>query len=222
MKKNVLILGATGMVGQLVLSNCLNHPDVATVTIISRRSVGLTHDNLHEVIHQDYLNYDPILHEIADMDIVYFCIGAYTGTLTKEEFRKINVDVPTAFAKAVKQQNKHVRFCLLSGQGADRTEKSKTQFAKDKGAAENVIESVQLGEFHSLRPGYIYPVSPRKEPNFMYKLMRSLYPIINPIFPNMSITSTDLANAMVQMGHHGHVKVNLENKDLRDLTKGIL
>lgn len=217
--KNVLILGATGMVGQLVLSKCLDHPDVATVTIISRRSVGIKHDKLHEVLHQDYLNYEPILHEIADMDIVYFCIGAYTGPLTKDKFREINVDVPVALAKAVKQQNKHVRFCLLSGQGADRTEKSNTQFARDKGAAENAIEAMQLGEFYSLRPGYIYPVSPREEPNFMYTLMRSFYPLINPIFPNMSITSDDLAKAMVWIGHHGHEEINLENRDLRNLAK---
>lgn len=217
--KNVLILGATGMVGQLVLSKCLDHPDVAKVTIISRRSVGIKHDKLHEVLHQDYLNYEPILHEISDIDIVYFCIGAYTGTLTKDEFREINVDVPIALAKAVKHQNKHVQFCLLSGQGADRTEKSNTQFARDKGAAENAIEAMQLGNFHSLRPGYIYPVSPRKEPNLMYKIMRSAYPLINPIFPNMSITSYDLANAMVHVGHHGHNKTNLENKDLRALSK---
>ena len=104
-------------------------------------------------------------------------------------------------------------MCLFSGAGADRTEKSKVSFQRYKGMAENQITSLNL-KFYSFRPGYIYSVEPRKEPNFSYKIARVLYPVIKVLGKKYSVKSTDLANAMFNVGLNGAEKQILENQDI--------
>tara|TARA_R110002094_G_scaffold8828_2_gene18381 strand:- start:559 stop:891 length:333 start_codon:yes stop_codon:yes gene_type:complete len=108
----------------------------------------------------------------------------------------------------------------LSGAGADRSEKSKMMFAKDKGRAENLLQKLELGEFISFRPAYIYPVAARKEPNFTYRLSRFLYkPLISKLGKNMSIKSTSLADSMFKVGLNGSEKGILENKDILEILE---
>ena len=123
-----------------------------------------------------------------------------------------------AFAEALQVGNPKATLCLLSGAGADRKEKSRTSFAKYKGMAENQISRLGLN-FYAFRPAYIYPVTPRKEPNLMYQLSRKLYPIIRLMGSNASITSTELALAMFQVGLHGATSEVLENRSILKLLE---
>lgn len=215
--KNIILTGASGMVGGHVLDYCLESPEVAQVTSIVRRASGRQHVKLKEIVHDNFLDYSIIASSFENQDVAFFCIGVYTGAAPKEDFRKITVDIPYAFAKMLKAKNDHVNFCLLSGQGADRTEKSRMMFARDKGAIENLLDEMDLGEFHSFRPGYIYPVVPRKEPNITYKISRWLYkPLLSRLGKNFSVTSKQLARAMVNVGLHGSAKTVLENRDILD------
>jgi len=150
------------------------------------------------------------------VDAAFFCIGVYTGALSDDMFKVITVDYAVAFAKTLSDQSPQSTLSFLSGQGADRKEKSRASFAKYKGMAENQISALDL-TFHAFRPGYIYPVTPRNEPNFAYKAMRVMYPLFRMMGNNVSIKSTELAQAMYQVAMEGAEKEVLENRDIRAL-----
>lgn len=217
--KKVLIAGASGMIGALVLQKCLENKRITKVYSLVRKPNGNSHPKLEEFICTNFKDFDGCIDAFQDIDMAFFCIGVYTGSASRERFREITVDFPLAFAAMLKQYNKELRFCLLSGAGADRTEKSKMMFAKDKGRAENLICKLGLGEFYTFRPAYIYPVKKREEPNFSYKLMRFLYkPLISKLGKNMSVESTKLASAMVQVGLEGNSISILENRNILDVV----
>lgn len=215
--KRILIAGASGMVGTHLLNLCLESEDVEKVISLVRKPSTIQSDKLEEIIQPDFEQYDPAADYLQDIDVAFFCIGVYTGAASKEVFRKITVNYPVALAKALKVSAPKLRFCLLSGAGADRSGKSKMIFARDKGAAENQLADLQLGSFHAFRPAYIYPVVKRKEPNLMYRLSRRLYPIIRLFGNNASITSLDLAKGMFKVGMGTAAAEILENKDILDL-----
>jgi hypothetical protein len=129
------------------------------------------------------------------------------------------VDVTAAFAKELKQQSPSTGFCFLSGQGADSSEKSKVMFALDKGVAENRLIALNFTHLAIFRPGYIYPVTPRKEPNALYRIFRVLYkPFLSKIYPNIGLTSEQLATAMVNIGFNGGDKIIYENREIKQLA----
>ncbi len=213
--KNIIITGSNGMIGKLVLENCLNREDVKTVTSITRKSIGIKHPKLFEIIHDNYLDYSKIENQLKNQDVCFYCIGVYTGQVPSAEFKKITVDFTRAFANALRKNNNETTFCFLSGQGADSSEKSSILFAREKGIAENILLNLKFKHTHIFRPGYIYPETPRKEPNWTYSLMRTLYKPISMIYPNMGVTSTQLANKMIAVGINGGNKTIFENKDIR-------
>jgi nucleoside-diphosphate-sugar epimerase len=214
--KNVIIAGATGMVGGLVLQECLHNPDIHKVTIIVRRSTGIANTKLMEVIHNDFTDYASIEEHFKNQDIAYYCIGVYTGTVSRDEFRKITVDYTKAFAEVLKKHSPGATFCFLSGEGADQTETSRVTFAKDKGIAENFLIGQNFGQTYIFRPAYIYPSTPRREPDVSYRIMRALYPIFKTIYPNGVITSDDLARAMLITGLNGGNKTIIENRNIKE------
>jgi len=154
---NVLIAGSSGMIGQLVLQLCLRSDLVKEVRCLVRKPSGIHHVKMKETIIKDFELYsqnDPIF---KDIQVAFFCLGAYTGQVTDDELRKITVDYAVRFAGAMEMNSPGARFCLLSGAGSDRTEKSRTSFARYKGMAENYIDKFNL-QFYSLKPAYIFPV----------------------------------------------------------------
>lgn len=216
-KTHVIIAGSTDMVGSLILKKCLERSDVFVTTIV-RKPTGVSDPKLKEIVHTDYLDYSTIKQYFKDQDICFYCIGVYTGQVLEDEFIKITVDYTKAFAETLREQSDNTNFCFLSGQGADSKENSSVLFAKYKGIAENILISLNFKCLHLFRPGYIYPVNPRKEPNLLYRVMRLLYkPLIKPFFPGFSITSEGLANAMVKVGFEGGNKLVYENCDIRRL-----
>ncbi len=213
--KNVILTGANGMIGGLILRRCLERNDVSKITAILRHPTGLKHPKLVEVIHQDFMNFSSVNQYFSNQQICFYCIGVYTGKVPRDEFRKITIDYTLAFAEELKKYSDGISFCFLSGQGADSKEKSRIMFALDKGKAENGILRMNFRRTHIFRPGYIYPVTPRKEPNFIYKLMRILYKIFSPLFPNMGVTSEKLADTMVEVAFAGREKIIYENSEIR-------
>lgn len=214
--KRVLIAGASGMVGNHLLNNCLASEQVDKVFSLVRRKSNSNHPKLHEVIIDDFSDYTTHQSLFYNIDVAFFCVGVYTGQVPDEEFKRITVDFPVSFAKALKVNSPDANVCLLSGAEADRTEKSKTSFARYKGMAENRISELDLN-FYAFRPGYIYPVIPRREPNLMYSISRALYPIIRLFGKNASIKSNELAACMLKVGMDGTEKDILENRDIIEL-----
>jgi len=218
--KRVIITGATGMVGGCALRICLENPDVSLVTVMGRNRTGINHTKLHEVVVEDFTNYSALEDTLENHDVALFCLGAYTGAVPDDLFREITIDYTIAFAKALHKASPQAAFCFLSGQGADQTERSRMAFARYKGAAEKTLLDTGFPRVHIFRPGYIYPVTPRKESNLMYTVSRFLYPLLRRIYPNIGIPSENLAAAMVRAGLYGtgdnQIPI-LENKDIRSM-----
>jgi uncharacterized protein YbjT (DUF2867 family) len=216
--KKILIAGASGMVGGHLLEEALASDRVAKVISLVRKAGDKRHPKLQERLIEDFSDYSNSAEIFKDVDAAYFCIGVYTGKVPDDQFKVITVDYAVAFAQALQENSPKAKFCLLSGQGADRTEKSRMSFAKYKGMAENQISELGL-IFFSFRPAYIYPSVARKEPNLMYTISRWLYPLIKLLGKNASIPSADLAKAMFQVGLDGADKPILENRDILKVLK---
>lgn len=219
MSKKILITGATGMIGGLILDSALKDDQVTEVISIVRRKSTVSHPKLKEAIVTDFLDYSSIEPSFNNIDAVFYCLGVYTGKAPRNEFRKITVDYPAALAKSLGMYSPQANFCLLSGQGADRSEKSSLMFAKDKGAIENLLSGSGFKAFYTFRPSYIYPVTPRNEPNFTYRLFRLIYPLVRLLGKNYSIQSSELAAVMYKVGLSGTDKEILENRDIINLVQ---
>ncbi len=219
--KSIVIVGATGMVGGHALEIGLAHPEVSSVTVIGRRSTGVEDAKLREVIHSDFADCAPIAEALSGHDVAVFCIGAYTGAVSDAELRKVTVEYAAEFARALHMESPQAAFCFLSGQGADQSEKSRIAFARYKGMAENALLRAGFPRVHLFRPGYIYPTVKRKEPTWSYRLFRFLYPVVRHVYPNIGISSEDLARAMVLVGLDGTLGGEgpvLENRAIRRLV----
>lgn len=208
-----IITGTSGMIGGLVLKSCLNSDKITEVISLVRKQTGQKHTKLTEIVVKDFANYSEQDNLFNDIKVAFFCLGAYTGQVSDELFKRITVNYAVEFAKTLEKNSLGATLCLLSGAGADRTEKSKTSFARYKGMAENQISNLNL-RFYSFRPAYIYPMKPRKEPNFGYRILRMLYPLLKLLGERYSITSTELAEAMFNVGLNGADKKILENQDI--------
>ena len=216
--KKVLIAGSSGMIGGLVLEASLASDQVREVVVLVRKQLAVSNKKLKQIIIDDFVSYDNQLEAFKNLDAAYFCLGVYTGQVSDGLFKLIIVDYAVEFAKRVHTYSPKAKMCLLSGAGADRSEKSKTSFARYKGMAENQISALGM-EFYSLRPGYIYPVAPREEPNFMYRISRLLYPILRLFGDGMSIRSDDLAKALFKIGLEGASTEVLENRDILNVLR---
>jgi uncharacterized protein YbjT (DUF2867 family) len=216
------IVGATGMVGGYALRYALNCPTIGLVTVIGRRSLGISHPNLKEVLHQDFADCSALADALAGQDAAVFCLGAYTGAVSDAELRKVTVDYTVEFGRVLRAASPAAVFSFLSGSGADPTGRSRLAFARYKGEAEKELLAAGFSRLYIFRPAYIYPVEPRKEPNFSYRVLRSIYPVFRMLFPNQVIRSDDLAHAMVDVVVRGTDKPEshiLENRDIRAIVK---
>ena len=195
----LVIVGATGMVGGYALRYALNHPTVTRVTAIGRRKLGISHPKLDEVLHKDFVDCSVLAGSLSGQGGAVFCLGTYTSAVPDTELRKITVDYTVEFARVLRDSSPNAAFSFLSGNGADPTGRSRMAFARYKGQAENAILAMAFPRAYIFRPAYIYPVEPRKEPNFSYRLLRAIYPAFRVIFPNLVISADDLGRAMVDV-----------------------
>jgi len=220
-RTRLAIVGATGMVGGYALRYALEHPAVSHVTAIGRRKLGIAHPKLEEVVHRDFADCSALAEPLSGQDAAVYCIGAYTGAVPDAVLRKITVDYTIEFARVLRGSSPDAAFSFLSGGGADPTGQSRIAYARFKGEAEQALLAVGFPCVYIFRPAYIYPVEPRKEPNFGYRLLRGLYPAFRVLFPNQVIRADDLARAMVDVtvrGRGEHGGVVLENRDIRAMV----
>jgi uncharacterized protein YbjT (DUF2867 family) len=223
-QKRLVIVGATGMVGGYALRYALDHPAVKSATAIVRRKLDISHPKLNQVIHRDFADCSALAETLSAQDAAVFCLGAYTGAVSDAELRTITVDYPIEFARVFHASSPGAAFSFLSGSGADQTGRSRMPFARYKGEAEKELLAAGFPHVYILRPAYIYPVEPRKEPNLTYRLMRGIYPVFRVLFPNQVIRADDLARAMVgavvsETGQPGGPV--FENRDIRAMVESL-
>jgi len=161
---------------------------------------------------------------LSGQDAAVFCLGAYTGAVSDAELRKITVDYTIEFARVLRGSSPNVAFSFLSGSGADPSGRSRIAFARYKGEAENALLAAGFPRVYVFRPAYIYPVEPRKEPNFSYRLLRAIYPAFRLLFPNQVIRADDLGRAMVDVALRGTGDRGgqiFENHDIRAMVESL-
>jgi len=220
-QKRLVIVGATGMVGGYALRCALGHPEVGTATAIGRKPTGLSHPKLNEVLHQDFADCSALAGPLSGQDAAVFCLGAYTGAVADAELRRITVDYTIEFARVLRGSSPNATFVFLSAGGADPTGRSRVAYARYKGEAEKALAAAGFPLVYIFRPGYIFPVQPRREPNFSYRVLRAIYPAFRVLFPNQVIRADDLARTMVNLAVRGTGEgrtVVLENRDIRHLA----
>jgi len=221
-QKRLVIVGASGMVGGYALRYALENSTVGRVTAIGRKTLGISHPKLKEILHRDFADCSALAEPLSGQDAVVFCLGAYTGSVSDAELRTITVDYTIEFARVLGGSSPNVALSFLSGSGADPTGRSRIPFARYKGEAENALLAAGFPHVYLFRPAYIYPVEPRKEPNFSYLLLRWTYPVFRLLFPNQVIRADDLARAMVDVvirvtaEQRGRV---FENREIRGMAE---
>jgi len=219
--KRLVIVGATGMVGGYALRHALEDPTVGAVTIIGRRKLGISHPKLKEVLHPDFADCSALALPLAGQDAAIFCLGTYTGVVTEAQLRTITVDYTFEFARVLRKSSPDSVFSFLSGSGADPTGQSRMPYARYKGEAEKALLAAGFPHVYIFRPAYIYPVEPRKEPNFSYRLLRVVYPAFRALFPNQVVRADDLARVMVDAAVQGTPQRRepvFENRDIRAMV----
>jgi uncharacterized protein YbjT (DUF2867 family) len=223
-QKRVVIVGATGMVGGYALRYALADAAVGHAISIGRRTLGISHPKLTEVLHQDFADCSALAGTLLGQDAAVFCLGAYTGAVSDAELRRITADYTIEFARVLHGSSPGAAFSFLSGNGADPTGRSRIPFARYKGEAENALLAAGFPHVYLFRPAYIYPVEPRKEPNFSYRLLRAIYPAFRVLFPNQVIRADDLARAMMAavVGETGQRGGSVfENRDIRTMVDSL-
>ena len=223
-QRRLVIVGATGMVGGYALRYALGNSAVASVTTIARRKLGVSHPKLKEVLHQDFADCSALAGPLSGQHATIFCLGTYTRAGSDAELRTITVDYTVEFARVFRNSSPEAAFSFLSGNGADPTGRSRLAFARYKGAAEKALITAGFPRVYIFRPAYIYPVEPRKEPNFSYRLMRAIYPAFRMLFPNQVIRADDLARAMVDIVLRRAAErqtLVLENRDIRAMVESV-
>jgi uncharacterized protein YbjT (DUF2867 family) len=221
-QKRLVIVGATGMVGGYALRYVLEHATVGSVTSIGRRKLGISHPKLKEVLHQNFADCSGLADVLSGQEAAMFCLGTYTGTVPDAELRTITVDYTIEFARVLRLSSPDAAFSFLSGNGADPTGRSRVPYALYKGQAEKALLAAGFPRVYIFRPAYIYPVEPRREPNFSYRLLRTIYPFFRVVFPNQVIRADDLARVMVDLAISGRGErrsLVLENRDIRAVVK---
>ena len=214
MKIRAIIFGATGMVGEGVLLCTLEHPDVESVLVIGRRPCGIIHTKLKEVIHNDFYNYTSIEEHLKGYNACFFCLGTSSVGMNEKDYYHVTYDLTMQAASTLSKLNLGMTFCYVSGAGTDSTEKGRLMWARVKGKTENHLMTLPFKAAYMFRPGFMKPVKGQKNPNVLFKIMGSIYPIFKFLLPNAGCKLEDVAAAMIICAKDGYTKHILANQDI--------
>ena len=221
MKIKVIITGSTGMVGKGLLLECLNNEKVESVLIINRKPVGIVHNKLIEVLHQDMYDFSAIQDQLSDYDVCYFCLGVSAVGLSEQEYKKITYDLTLSFAQTVLVTSPNITFCYISGAGTDSTEKGNTMWARVKGKTENDLLSLGFKKAYMFRPGYIQPMNDIKSKtaayNFIYTITSPIYFLLKKL-PKYVTSTNQISTAMINIATIKPDFSVLESKDINQFA----
>ena len=214
----VLIFGATGMVGQGVLRECLRDPDVTQVVTIGRTATGIQNAKLSEIIHREMTNYAGLESQLAGFDACFFCLGVSSSGMSEADYTRVTYDFTLAAAETLSRVNPGMTFVYVSGTGTDASEKDRTMWARVKGRTENALLQLPLSAY-MFRPGFIQPMDGIQSKTTSYRvfyiLLGPLMPVLRWALPNQILTTRDIGHAMLAVAKHGYDKRILETKDIR-------
>ena len=219
MKLNVIITGSTGMVGEGVLHECLNHPSVESVLVINRRKCEVEHAKLKEIIHQDFSDFSSIENELKGYHAAFLCMGVSSIGMKEDKFRHLTYDLTMALARPLQKLNPEMCVTYVSGAGTDSTENGRIMWARVKGKTENELLNIGFKDAYMFRPALITPTKGLKNTYTSYKVLKPLLPVFRYLFPNYVLSLKELGIAMIQVALKPHYKKILEVKDIVSLAK---
>lgn len=219
MKLNVIITGATGMVGEGVLNECLQHPGVETILSISRRSCGISHQKLKEIIHENFYDLSNVEKHLSGYNACLFCLGVTSVNKKEDEYYSLTYTLTMGVATLLSKLNPGMTFCYISGAGTDSTEKGRLMWARVKGKTENDLMKLPFKSVYAFRPGFLQPEKGSKNVPGFYSVFRILYPCLRLILPKYVSTLKELGLAMINSAAKGYEKQILEVPDIVILSK---
>lgn len=215
---NVLIFGATGMVGQGVLRECLLADDVQMVQTIGRSATGVSHPKLKELVHNDLFDYRAVEADLVNFDACFFCIGVASSGMAEAQYTRLTHDLTLAAAQTLARLNPPMTFVYVSGAGADSSETGKTMWARVRGRTENALQRLPFKAVYVFRPGIIQPLhgirSKTGSYRWFYTLTRPLLPLLRALMPNTILSTEIVGRAMLAVARHGAPKAVLEAADI--------
>jgi hypothetical protein len=216
---NIIITGATGMVGEGVLLTCLEHPAIASVLLVGRKPYGLQHPKLKECIVADFMHLDEVRDQLTGYDACFFCAGITSVGISEADYTHITYDITLNFAGVLASINPQMVFCYVSGAATDSSEKGRLMWARVKGRTENALTRLAFRGVYNFRPGFMRAIPGQRNLKTSYNLVAWGYPLFRALLPNLVSTLHDVAIAMIRCVQHGYPKQILEVKDINALAK---
>jgi uncharacterized protein YbjT (DUF2867 family) len=220
---NVIIFGATGMVGQGVLRESLADADVAHVTTIGRSATGQRHPKLTELVHGNLAELTPIAEQLAGFDACFFCLGVSAAGLSEAEYRRLTFDLTLGAAKTLVETNPAMTFVYVSGAGTDSSEKGRVMWARVKGATENALLAMPFKGAYMFRPGIIQPLDgiTSRTPAYrlLYKVFTPLFPLLRAVAPQVVTDTKTVGRAMLRVAKTGAAMQLVEQRDINALGR---
>jgi uncharacterized protein YbjT (DUF2867 family) len=217
----VILFGASGMVGQGVLRECLLDPEVTTVLSIVRNPAGQQHAKLREVVHKDFFDFTPVESELAGFDACFFCLGVSSAGMSEESYRRVTFNITLAAAKTLAKLNPTMTFVFVSGAGTDSSERGRVMWARVKGQTENALLGLPFKAAYMFRPGVIVPLHGIKSRTMIYRVpyavLGPILPLLKRLFPKYVTTTEKLGRAMLSAAKRGAPKAVLESADINQL-----
>ncbi|MGF7215264.1 uncharacterized protein YbjT (DUF2867 family) [Spirosoma lacussanchae] len=219
MKVNAIITGATGMVGEGVLHECLQDADVEQILLLNRKPTGISHAKVREIIHDDFFDLTPVAAQLTGYNACFFCLGVSSVGMTEADYYHLTYDLTIHAAQLMARQNPDMTFCYVSGSGTDSTAQGRVMWARVKGATENALRLLPFRKTYMFRPGFLRPTKGLKNVKSYYRYIAWLYPVFRLVLPSFVSTLQELAKAMIKATTKGYDKSILEVNDIVKLAK---
>ena len=221
MRLKVIITGATGMVGEGVLLECLQNPAVEAVLSLSRRPSGRSHPKMQEVLVPDLHDLTAVENQLIGYNACFFCAGISLVGVSKEEYERTTHDLTLHVARTLLRLNPGLSFTYVSGAGTDGRGQSRQHWARVKGRTENALLALPFRRAFMFRPGFMKPTAGQQRVLPLYKYIGWLYPVARKLTPAFVSTVREVGQAMIAAVQHGYPRPVLEVRDLVALANSI-
>jgi uncharacterized protein YbjT (DUF2867 family) len=219
----VLIFGATGMVGQGVLRECLLADDVSHVQTVGRTATGQTNPKLHELVHRDFLDYSAVEDQLQGFDACFFCLGVSSLGLSEADYTHVTYDFTVAAATTLARLNPAMTFVYVTGTGTDSSERGRVMWARVKGRTENALRQLPFKAVFLFRPGVIQPLhGVQSKTGWIqrtYTLTSPLLSLARTLFPHTILSTQRIGQAMLAVASDGGDKAVLETRDIEEAAR---
>ena len=217
----VILFGASGMIGQGVLRECLRAADVSRVLVVGRTSSGVSDPKLEELLHRDFTDFSAVEERFAGYDACFYCLGVSSSGMSEADYTRVTYDYTVAAAESIARSSPGLVFCFVSGGGTDATEQGRVMWARVKGRAENAVARMPFRASYMFRPGLVQPLdgvrSKTRAYRLLYAVIAPLFPVVKALAPQFVTTTERIGKAMLNVARGGAAAKILENPEINAL-----